>query len=258
MILAILQARVSSSRLPAKVLKPLLGQPMLLRQVERIKRSKTIDQLVIATSLDSSDDPIAELCQEHGLTCYRGELHDVLDRFYRAALPYAPAHVVRLTGDCPVLDPVLLDEVVRFHLEGAFDYASNAIPATFPDGLDVEVFRYVCLEQAWREATLPSQREHVTPFIHRQPARFKLGSYTSPVDRSHLRWTVDEPADLEVANRIYERLYPSNPAFTYQDILTLFEGEPDLSRINAHHPRNEGMLKSLQEDQAYLQRKGQS
>jgi spore coat polysaccharide biosynthesis protein SpsF len=248
MILAILQARVSSSRLPGKVLKPLLGVPMLLRQIERLKKSQKIDQLLVATSTEPSDDPIEKLCEEQGIACYRGSLNDVLDRFYQAARGFNPKHVVRLTADCPLTDARLIDDVIGFYLDGGFDYASNAIQATYPDGLDMEVFRFSCLEQAWREARLSSQREHVTPFIHQQPLRFKIGHYKNSSDLSHLRWTVDEPKDFELVTMIYETLYPRNSDFSTQDILELLDQRPELVHWNTSHQRNEGYQKSLKAD----------
>ncbi|HUK99984.1 MAG TPA: glycosyltransferase family protein, partial [Nitrospirota bacterium] len=186
MILSILQARVSSTRLPGKVLKPILGRPMLLLQIERIKRATQIDRLILATSADPSDDPVEKLCLEHNISCYRGSLNDVLDRFYQAAMPLHPDHVVRLTGDCPLADPLVIDQVISFHRQGNFDYTSNVVEPSFPDGLDVEIFRFSCLEEAWKEAALPSQREHVTPFIHLQPDRYKIGSVKNTVDLSKL------------------------------------------------------------------------
>lgn len=248
MILAILQARISSSRLPGKVLKPLLGVPMLLRQIERLKKSQKIDRLLVATSTEPSDDPIEKLCKEHGIACYRGNLNDVLDRFYQAAREFDPEYVVRLTADCPLTDAKLIDDVIGYFLGGGFDYASNAIQATYPDGLDMEVLRFSCLEQAWREATLPSQREHVTPFIHQQPHRFKIGHYKNSIDLSHLRWTVDEPKDFELVTMIYEALYPKNPNFSTQEILGLLAQRPELEHWNTAHQRNEGFQKSLQAD----------
>lgn len=248
MILAILQARVSSTRLPGKVLKPLLGVPMLLRQIERLKKSRKIDRLLVATSTEPSDDPIEKLCEENGIACYRGSLNDVLDRFYQAARGFDPEHVVRLTADCPLTDAKLIDDVIGFYLDGGFDYASNAIQATYPDGLDMEVFRFSCLEQAWREAALPSQREHVTPFIHQQPLLFKIGHYKNSSDLSHLRWTVDEPKDFELVTMVYEALYPKNPDFSTQEILQLLDQRSELVNWNTEHQRNEGYLKSLKAD----------
>lgn len=253
MILAILQARVSSSRLPGKVLLPLLGQPMLARQLERVQRATLIDQLLVATSDDPSDDALAALCLANGTPCYRGKLDDVLDRYYQAALPYRPEHIVRLTGDCPVADPAVIDSVIGFYLERGCDHASNGgEPPTFPDGLDVEVFRFSALEAAWREARLGSEREHVTPFIYKHPERFRLAQYKNPVDLSALRWTVDEAADFELVRTIYETLYPGKPNFGTDDILRLLEARPELRTINTQHQRNEGYAKSLRQDQAQL------
>lgn len=249
--LGVLQARLSSSRLPGKVLRPLLGEPMLLRQIERVRRSKVIGDLVVATSSQPEDDAIAALCQRIGVRCMRGSLDDVLDRFYRAAAADAPEHVVRLTGDCPLADPELIDAIVGFHRNGGFDYSSNCLPPTFPDGLDVEAVRFDVLEAAWREAALPSEREHVMPFIWRRPERFRLGNFENPAgDQSWLRWTVDEASDFELVTRIYEALYPANAEFGTREIMALLERQPDLATLNTHHPRNEGLLKSLAADQA--------
>lgn len=257
MILAILQARMSSSRLPGKVMKPLLGQPMLWREIERVQRATTLDALVVATSDDRSDDPIEQLCRARGVDCFRGSLDDVLDRFYCAAQHRKPQYVVRLTGDCPVLDPAVIDAVVRHCVEGKFDYATNALKPTFPDGLDVEVFTFACLETAWREAKLPSQREHVTPFINQQPERFKIGDYAGSRDLSYLRWTVDEVLDFELIRQIYEELYPDKPDFSTDDILALLEQKPALKSINLEHKRNEGYRRSLAKDSARADQKNE-
>jgi spore coat polysaccharide biosynthesis protein SpsF len=246
-IVGVLQARTGSSRLPGKVLRPLAGKPMLERQLERLRRARAIDRLVVATSDDPQDEAIAALCGRTGTACFRGSLLDVLDRCYRAAAPYAPDHVVRLTGDCPLCDPELVDRVVARHLEGGYDYVSNTLVPTFPDGLDVEIMRYSCLETAWREAALPSQREHVTPFIHGQPARFRLGLVRNDTDLSALRWTVDEPEDFALVERIYEALYPAKPDFGTRDILALLDARPELRDWN-RRPRNEGYLASLARD----------
>ncbi|HIK04476.1 MAG TPA: glycosyltransferase family protein [Trichormus sp. M33_DOE_039] len=252
MIIAILQARVSSSRLPGKVLKPILGVPMLFHQIERIKRSKMIDRLLVATSTDPTDDLIEKYCQQRDVECFRGKLDDVLDRFYQAANSISPEHIVRLTGDCPLCDPELIDKIIIHHLSGDFDYTSNTITPTFPDGLDTEVFRFSCLKQAWQEAKLPSQREHVTPFIHSQPNRFRLGIYKQNTDLSYLRWTVDEPLDFDLVAKIYTALYPSNPRFSTQNILNLLEQNPDLKTFNTCYPRNEGWQKSLISDEIFI------
>jgi glutamate-1-semialdehyde aminotransferase/spore coat polysaccharide biosynthesis protein SpsF (cytidylyltransferase family) len=248
MILAVLQARFTSSRLPGKVLKNILGKPMLLQQIERVKLARKIDRLVVATSNDKTDDPIEKMCRENDVMCFRGSLDDVLDRFYQAASSYKPDHVVRLTGDCPLIDPTIVDQVINHHLHQGSDYASNAIEATYPDGLDVEVFRFDILKQAWSEAKLPSQREHVTPFIHSQPQRFNIKHFKNEKDLSSLRWTVDNEADFTLVTKIYEGLYASNPKFGMQEILGFIETHPELLELNKNSKRNEGFQVSLKKD----------
>ena len=254
-VLAILQARTSSSRLPGKVLKPILGRSMLELQIERLLRCKKIDHFVVATSTNSSDDDLAELCVRLGLSVYRGSLDDVLSRFAQAAQPYAPEVIVRLTGDCPLADPNLIDEVVKEFLLGEYDYLSNCKPATFPDGLDVEVFHYKVLLEANAEAVLPSHREHVTPFIRLQTERYSVGNYAAKVDHSYMRWTVDEAEDYVFVKRVYELLYPGKPDFNSEDVKLLLKSAPELMLINANFERNEGVRKSLQADTEYLARK---
>ena len=247
-MLTILQARCSSTRLPGKVLKPILGEPMLARHLERLGRARHLGPIVVATSSEVSDDPLAELCQRLGVACFRGALDDVLDRFHGAAQPYQPEHLLRLTGDCPLADPAVIDACVDFHLAGDYDYSTNALQPTFPDGLDVEVFRFRCLDEAWREARLPSEREHVTPFIHSRPERYRIGHFRQAEDLSWLRWTVDRPEDFAVVEAIYQALYPANPAFTTSDILAFLAAHPEIARRNADITRNEGYLKSLAAD----------
>ena len=254
MNLAIMQARSSSTRLPGKVLKPILGVPMLLRQVERVSRSRQIDKLVVATSEDPSDTEIEQLCACHQIECCRGSLNDVLDRFYQVAVRFRPDHVVRLTADCPLTDPDVIDRVIEFYKSGNFDYASNTIEPTFPDGLDVEVFRAQCLYEAWKEATLSSEREHVTPFIYRRPARYGIGGYRNTTDLSALRWTVDEDVDFQLVTKIYESLYPQKQDFRIDDILALLDENPHLKTVNAQFRRNEGMEKSLKSDASFSAR----
>jgi spore coat polysaccharide biosynthesis protein SpsF len=248
-ILAILQARMSSSRLPGKVLKPILGQPMILRQIERIRQACRLDRLVMATSTDASDDVLVRVSEAEGVECARGDLDDVLDRYYQVARKLTPAHVVRLTGDCPLLDPEAVDELIAFHVEGGFDYSSNALDElTLPNGLDAEVMRFECLERAWREARLPSEREHVTPYLYNHRELFRLGSYRVEQDLSHMRWTVDEPDDLEFVRRVYESLYAGNPRFRMRDVVALVQREPALATINSRFERNEGLKRSLVRD----------
>ena len=251
-VLGILQARTSSSRLPGKVFLPILGKPMLALQLERLQRCSTLDKLIVATSDDVSDDALESLCNSLNVTCYRGSLDDVLNRFVEAGKLYNPDVVVRLTGDCPLADPELIDEVVNHFLASKVDYLSNCEPATFPDGLDVEVTWFKLLEQADQEAVLPSHREHVTPFIRKQPDRFHIANFTSSEDRSGLRWTVDEAEDFEYVKKIYEYLYPDNPEFATNDVLSLLEKKMELNFINNKYNRNEGSRKSLEADAKFL------
>jgi spore coat polysaccharide biosynthesis protein SpsF len=251
MIVAVLQARVSSSRLPGKVLKPILGASMLARQIERVKRARNIDCLIVATSIEASDSEVAAVCEATSTLCHRGSLDDVLDRCYEAAKQYQPAYLVRLTGDCPLADWSVIDQAIDFCVGGNFDYASNTLRPTWPDGLDVEVVRFAAFAEAWREAALPSEREHVTPFVYRRPERFRLGSLEQGIDMSQLRWTVDEPEDFVFVSKIYGTLYDGNPAFTTQDILALLHARPDLKTLNARISRNEGLKKSLDADAAF-------
>ncbi len=246
MILGILQARTSSSRLPRKVMLPMAGAPMLARQIERLRRAERMDKLVLATSDRPEDDCVAELAEGAGIGSYRGSLDDVLDRYYQAAAPHAPSHVVRVTGDCPLADWEVVDRVIAHTLEGGYDYASNTLNPTWPDGLDVEVVTFAALETAWREATRQLEREHVMPFITSRPERFRLGSLEGERDLSGMRWTVDEPQDYEFVCRVYDALYERNPAFTTADVLALLEERPELTDLNTGFMRNEGLIRSEQ------------
>jgi spore coat polysaccharide biosynthesis protein SpsF len=221
--LAILQARMTSSRLPGKVMAPILGEPMIGRQLERLARSARIGRIVVATSTDPSDDPLAAYVGGLGHLVFRGSLADVLDRFAGAmALVPEADTVVRLTADCPLADWQVIDATIDRYRDAGADYASNT-PAvrTYPHGLDTEVMRRSALEQACREATDPYEREHVTPFIYRRPDLFKLAYLSQSPSRANLRWTVDFPEDLAFVRDVYERLYPGNPAFTSADVEAL-------------------------------------
>ncbi len=242
---------MSSRRLPGKVLKTILGRPMLELQIERVLRCKNIDQLIVATSENKEDDPIATLCKNLNIDCFRGDLANVLDRFYQASRKYRPGHIVRLTGDCPLTDPAIIDALIEYYLANESDYASNCQVPILPDGLDAEIFSAEALEQAWQEAVLPSHLEHVTPYIRTNPERFNLGFFRYHKDLSHLRWVVDEPEDLEFVRKVYEALYSSNPEFRTDDIIALLEHNSELIEINRCFKRNEGMQASLEEDAQY-------
>lgn len=234
-VVAIIQARMTSTRLPGKVLREVLGKPLLEYQVERLRRCRHLDELVVATTRNAADDPIVALCERLAVPTHRGSEHDVLERYFDAATRFQADPVVRLTSDCPIIDPAVVDRVVSFYLEhpGQYDHVSNAIVRTYPRGMDTEVFSYAALQLAHGEARLPPQREHVTPFLHRQPNRFRLGHVTYGQDESRHRWTVDTEEDLDLITRLISALYPANPNFTMEDCLDLLQQHPEWSLINA-------------------------
>ncbi len=243
-VVGILQARVSSTRLPGKVMRPLAGKPMLAQQIARVLRCQKLDALVVATSDQPSDDPIAALCASSGLACFRGSLTDVLDRFHRCAAAYDAQHVVRLTGDCPLADPGLIDELVAFYLALRVDYASNCRPPTLPDGLDAEIFSFDALQAAWREARDPFEREHVVPFIVRNPQRFLAANLSYAEDLSAQRWTVDEPEDFAFVEEVFAALHAAKPEFGYRDVLALLQQRPEIAAINRHFKRNAASVRN--------------
>lgn len=249
-ICAFLQARVSSTRLPGKVLKPLLGEPMLLRQIERLRRSARIGKLVVVTSTDASDNDLASVCIAHGVPVFRGSLDDVLGRFLAALEVHPCSHVVRLTGDCPLADWRVVDQVIDAHLAGGADYTTNCIEPTFPDGLDVEVVKADVLRGIGRKARLGSEREHVTYYINSHPDEFRRHNVRREPDLSALRWTVDTPADFALVEHIYAGLYLQNPDFDTDAILAWLDAHPGEQALNDGQIRNEGLLKSLAKDHA--------
>lgn len=235
LVVAIVQGRMASSRLPGKILADLNGQPVLAWVVRRAQRAVGVDQVVVATSVSNDDDVVEAFCKEEGYACVRGNLHDVLDRYVTAARQFDAEVIVRLTGDCPFIDPAMLANNLRTFLETQpeLDFAANRLPGerTIPIGLDAEFCTMTALETAWREATEPHQREHVMPFFYEHPERFNILHIKHSPNYGHLRWTVDTPEDLELARRI-AATFP-NDTFTWQDILALFERQPELAEINA-------------------------
>jgi glutamate-1-semialdehyde aminotransferase/spore coat polysaccharide biosynthesis protein SpsF (cytidylyltransferase family) len=243
-IVAIVQARMGSSRLPGKTVADVAGQPLLLHVVERVRNARRVDKVVVATTNQSSDDPIAALCQAEKVQYFRGSENDVLDRFYKTAQANSADIVVRITADCPLIDPEVIDNVVARFQVGDCDYVSNIVRYTYPDGLDTEVFSFAALERAWREAKKPSEREHVTPYLRTEKFRTANVESESPVPLGKYRWTVDHPADLEFVRRIYEA-FSGNEQFGYQDIFHLLRERPELATIQAETITNEGYYKSL-------------
>jgi spore coat polysaccharide biosynthesis protein SpsF len=248
--IAIIQARMGSSRLPGKVLLDIAGQPMLSRVFERARRARTLDGVAVATSSDPSDDAVNSLCADRGYPCYRGSLHDVLDRYYQAARLFEADVIVRLTADCPLIDPGVIDKTVNAFLEipnivsdrmdspspFPYDFAANRLPPpwhrTYPIGLDVEVCSFQALEHAWKEADQPYHREHVMPYLYDQPGRFQLLLVDHETDYGALRWTVDTAEDLELVRQVYAH-FPGRDDFSWLEVLELFEREPELASINA-------------------------
>ena len=247
-ILGALVARMSSRRLPGKVLRPVLGRPMLEFQLERFKRAKSPDEIIFATSTDHSDDEIEALAAKLGLDCHRGSLNDVLDRLTKAGRARGAEHIIRVGGDCPLMDWRIIDRVVGLHIEEGNDFTSNIYPPTFPDGMDVEVYSMDFMERLWNETSLPSERELISPNIAAQSGRYRTGNLARSPDLSHVRLTVDEIDDLEVVRKICAALYPGNPAFTLEDIVEFMEADPALGDINARFARNEGAAAVYQKD----------
>jgi spore coat polysaccharide biosynthesis protein SpsF len=235
-IVAIIQARMSSTRLPGKVLQEIAGKPMLVWVVERARRAKLPAEVVVATTTKPEDDPLVRFCQEKGYPCQRGSLNDVLDRYYQTAKLYAADVIVRLTSDCPFIDPVEIDHVITEFQKTGVDFAANRLPPpfgrTYPIGLDTEVCSFTALERAWKEAEQSFEREHVMPYLYVVPGRFKVLRVDYPVDHGKLRWTVDTPADLELARQVAAR-FGGRDDFSWLDVLALFEREPELAQINS-------------------------
>lgn len=256
MIAAFIQARMTSTRFPGKVLKHILGRPMLELQIERARLCKTINRVVIVTSTASDDQQIVDLCKRINVDFFCGNLENVLDRFFQAANKFKPEHIVRLTGDCPLIDAKVIDSMVRLYLEKKCDYGTNCIPPTYPDGLDAEIFTFKALGEACSEAFLPSHLEHISLFFEEQPERFKIVNLANNIDLSRFRWTVDEPQDFEFVKTIFEALYPIKPLFGMDDILGLLEKRPEIALLNRHFSRNEGLIKSKEKDMAFLKQKG--
>ncbi|MES2680270.1 MAG: glycosyltransferase family protein [Bacteroidota bacterium] len=246
-IMAITQARMGSSRLPGKVLKTVNGKTLLEIHIERILKSRRIDQLLVATTIDPADDAIATLVANINLPVYRGSVKNVLDRFYQAALPYQPDWVVRLTSDCPLMDAALIDEMIDTAIEKNTDYCSNGLQPTFPDGLDIEVFKLTALEKAWREAISDSDKEHVTPYIYnhstfKQQNLFTAFNFTFESNYENVRLTVDESFDFEVIKILIEKLGVHKDWKTYADY---YRSNELIKTINQHINRNEGYHNSL-------------
>ena len=240
----VIQARMTSTRLPGKVLLELAGAPLIVRMVERVRRIRTPAHIVVAATTQPEDDPLVSVCQGAGIEVFRGHPTDLLDRHYQAAREFDADVVAKIPSDCPLIDPDVIDGVLRLFAQSGGDFVSNLHPPSFPDGNDTEVMTFETLETAWREATRPMEREHTTSFIWERPHRFRIANLVWDSVDSHgrprndsmsHRWTIDYPEDYAFIRRVYDALYPAKPAFTLGDILGLLEADPAIHRINARY-----------------------
>lgn len=232
-LVAIIQARLGSTRLPGKALKDINGRTMLARVVRRAGRSSMIDKLVVATTEKKADDAIVSQCESLGVSTFRGSEEDVLDRYYQAARAFSADCVVRITSDCPLIDPEIIDRVLQAFLDDGLDYASNTLECTYPRGLDVEVFTFDALEKARREASEDFQHVHVTPYIYQHPEQFRILSVSGEENWSRYRWTVDTREDLALIRTVYAKI-DRDDLFSWRDVLELFRKEPNLVEVNSH------------------------
>ncbi len=236
---------MTSTRLPGKVLMEVMGRPLLSYQIERLRFSKRIDNIIIATTTNKEDDPIVELAQKEDLNFYRGSEDDVLDRYYQAAKKYNASHIMRLTADCPLSDPEICDSIANAYFENGVDYIRTG--ESFAEGLDCEIIGFRALTRAWLEAKLKAEREHVTLYVRNYPELFKAMVKENETDDSRYRITVDEEEDFLVVKTILENLYKENDSyFTVREIKSYLDDHPEVYRLNSHAIRNEGLLKYLQ------------
>lgn len=230
------QARMGSTRLPGKVLLPVLGKPLLEYLIERLQEVKAVIQVVVLTTSQASDDPIVHFCEKKHIPYYRGSEDNVLERYYLAALERRPDVIGRITADCPLIDPDIVELVLQVFLQAspAYDYVSNSLERTYPRGLDVEIFSFSALERAYRQAQHPEEKEHVTVYMYRHPDLFRLRNVAHEPSLADNRWTVDTPEDFELVRLILEHLYPTCPRFRMKDILALLDKHPQWRLLNAH------------------------
>jgi spore coat polysaccharide biosynthesis protein SpsF (cytidylyltransferase family) len=243
-VIAVVQARMSSKRLPGKVLLEAAGQPLILHLFERVQRSPGIDSVWLATSEEDSDDILSDTVESRGFQVFRGSLDHVLSRYWNIAKNTRADVIVRLTGDCPLHDPAIIGEVLAHFTRNwkDSDYVSNVSPPTYPDGLDTEVFTFEALDRAYRNATETMDIEHVTPYIRRTALEIgRVKNHYGPADFSHLRWTLDENEDFELIRQVFEDLYPAKGDFGWLDVLAWQTREPKRLEINARYARNEGL-----------------
>lgn len=247
MIVAIVQARMTSTRLPGKVLKEVMGRPLLSYQIERLKKIDNIENIIIATTTNKEDDPIVELCKKESVSCFRGSENDVLNRYYQAAKKFGVKHIMRITSDCPLIDPSICDQVAKVYCESNVDLVHTG--ATFAEGVDCEILPFQSVEKAWHESNQKLEREHVTLYIHNHHELFKKITLTNKTDDSKYRFTVDEKEDFLVVKAIIENLYKENNyPFMTNEIRHFLDTHLDIFKLNKDVVRNEGLFKSLKEE----------
>lgn len=232
-VVAVIQARMGSTRLPGKVMADIEGYPMLWHVVTRARQARLVSDVIVATSIEKTDDRVADYCKTNGFRVFRGSETDVLDRYYQAAKLHSADAIVRITADCPLIDPDIVDIVIRAYRAEGCDYAANILVRTYPHGLDTEVFSFAALEAAWRDARNPAEREHVTPFL-RSSGRFRLYNVQNEIEigEHYYRWTVDEPRDLEFVRAVYAHFGATKP-FGWREVLDLLDANPELAQINS-------------------------
>ncbi|WP_428324965.1 cytidylyltransferase domain-containing protein [Nitrosopumilus sp.] len=247
-IIVMIQARTDSTRFPNKILSIIEGKPMLWHVINRIKKMKC-DEIVVVTTTRKKDDDVVKIARKSKVKCFRGKTNNVLDRFYQASIKFKAEVIVRITADCPLIDPIQSKKVVNAFLKGNYDYLSND-SKTIPNGLDTECFSFIALKEAWIKSKLKSEKEHVTPYIWKHPKKFRIATIHNKdkKNRENMRWSVDYKNDLEFVKEVYSKLYFKKEIFSMTDILNLIKKEPNLLKINSDHKKNEGYLISLKND----------
>ncbi|MHA1284340.1 MAG: cytidylyltransferase domain-containing protein [Promethearchaeota archaeon] len=254
-ILIICQARYGSTRLPGKVLMKIQNKPLLWYVIKRLELIRIPCKIIIAIADSDENIPIIKLAKNLKIDYFVGDELDVLDRYYQAAKYFSGDIIIRITSDCPLIDPDIIENAINIYLNGNYDYVSNVHPPTYPDGFDVEIFSFSALEHAWRESILPSEREHVTPYIWKNPDKFKLKNFENIEDLSKIRLTVDTIEDFKLISNIIERFYYKWESFRMRDVIDYLKINPKLLKMNAQYKRNEGYFKSLIEDKYFIKKK---
>ena len=245
-VVAIIQARTGSTRLPSKVLMPIVGKPMLWHVIDRLKHSKNVNLIVVASTVKDSDKPVFEIARESNVGEFAGSEEDVLDRYYQAAKKFNADTIVRITADCPLIDPEIVDRLIAYYKNNNIDYVNTG--PSFPEGVDAEVFSFAALETSWKKATKHFEREHVSMYIHGHPEEFKVARIENETDMSQLRFTVDTPKDIEVVRAIFENLYSKDKLFNLKQIVDFLSIHPEVTNLNKDTIRNEGFISSLKKE----------